>query len=261
LNASRIRNVVFDFGGVLVRWHPEAIITGFYADEPSRALVREAVFRHPDWIDMDRGTLNENAAIERFAARMDRPAAEMRALMQHVKDSLTPLPDSLALLDELAQRGVPLYGLSNMSVPMFALLKSRHAHWDRFRGIVISGEVGLVKPDAEIFHHLAQRGVPLYGLSNMSVPMFALLKSRHAHWDRFRGIVISGEVGLVKPDAEIFHHLAQRYHLIPAETVFIDDHLPNIESAGRLGFHPIHFANAEQCRRELATHLPDGAAI
>jgi putative hydrolase of the HAD superfamily len=205
LNASRIRNVVFDFGGVLVRWHPEAIIAGFYPDEPSRALVREAVFRHPDWIDMDRGTLSENAAIERFAARMDRPAAEMRALMQHVKDSLTPLPDSIALLDELAQRGVPLYGLSNMSVPMFALLKSRHDHWDCFRGIVISGEVGLVKPDAEIFHHLAQR-----------------------------------------------------HDLIPAETVFIDDHLPNIESAGRLGFHPIHFANAEQCRRELATHLPMG---
>jgi putative hydrolase of the HAD superfamily len=198
LNTPRIRNVVFDFGGVLVRWHPETIITGFYADEPARALVREAVFRHPDWVDMDRGTLSESAAIERFAARMDRPAAEMRALMQHVKDSLTPLPDSIALLDELAQRGVPLYGLSNMSVPMFALLKSRHDHWDRFRGIVISGEVGLVKPDAEIFHYLAQR-----------------------------------------------------HDLIPAETVFIDDHLPNIESAGRLGFHPIHFANAEQCRREL----------
>jgi putative hydrolase of the HAD superfamily len=205
LNASPIRNVVFDFGGVLVRWHPEAIITGFYADEPSRALVRDAVFRHPDWIEMDRGTLSEDIAIERFAARMDRPAAEMRALMQHVKDSLTPLPESIALLDELAQRGVPLYGLSNMSVPMFALLKSRHDHWDRFRGIVISGEVGLVKPDPEIFHHLAQR-----------------------------------------------------HDLIPAETVFIDDHLPNIEAAGRLGFRPIHFANAGQCRRELATLFPDG---
>ena len=203
MNASPIRNVVFDFGGVLVRWHPEAIIEGFYADEPSRTLVWEAVFRHPDWIDIDRGTLNENAAIERFAARMDRPAAEMRALMQHVKDSLTPLPDSITLLDELAQRGVPLYGLSNMSAPMFALLESRHDHWDRFRGIVISGEVGLVKPDPEIFHHLAQR-----------------------------------------------------YDLIPAETVFIDDHLPNIESAGRLGFRTIHFANAEQCRRELAVHFP-----
>src|ERR1700734_3888606 len=208
MNASPVRNVVFDFGGVLVRWQPEAVIAGFYADEPSRALVRDAVIRHPDWIDIDRGSLSESAAIERFAARMGRAAAEMRALMQHIKDSLTPLPDSIALLNELAQRGVPLYGLSNMSAPCVALLKTRHEHWERFRGIVISGEVGLVKPDPEIFHHLAQR-----------------------------------------------------HDLIPAETVFIDDHLPNIESAGRLGFPPIHFATAEQCRRELATPLPDGAAI
>jgi putative hydrolase of the HAD superfamily len=203
VNASPVRNVVFDFGGVLVRWQPEAVIAAFYADEPSRALVRDAVIRHPDWIDMDRGSLSESAAVERFAARMGRPAAELRALMQHIKDSLTPLPDSIALLDELAQRGVPLYGLSNMSAPIFALLKSRHAHWDRFRGIVVSGEVGLVKPDPEIFHHLTQR-----------------------------------------------------YGLVPAETVFIDDHLPNIESARRLGFNTIHFVDAEQCRRELDTHLP-----
>jgi HAD superfamily hydrolase (TIGR01509 family) len=203
VSAAPVRNVVFDFGGVLVRWQPEAFIAAFYADEHSRALVRDAVIRHPDWIDIDRGTLAESAAIERFAARTGRPAAEMRAFMQHIKDSLTPLPDSIALLDELAQRGVPLYGLSNMSAPIFALLKGRHRHWDRFRGIVVSGEVGLVKPDPEIFHHLAER-----------------------------------------------------YGLMPAETVFIDDHLPNIESARRLGFQAIHFADAAQCRRELDGHLP-----
>jgi putative hydrolase of the HAD superfamily len=207
MNASPVRNVVFDFGGVLVRWQPEAVIAGFYADEPSRARVRDAVIGHPDWIDLDRGSLSESAAIERFAARMGRPVAEMRALMQYIKDSLTPLPDSIALLNELAQRGVPLYGLSNMSAPIFALLKSRHGHWNRFRGIVVSGEVGLVKPDPEIFHHLTQR-----------------------------------------------------YGLVPAETVFIDDHLPNIESAQRLGFRTIHFTDAGQCRRELDTHLPQQGA-
>jgi HAD superfamily hydrolase (TIGR01509 family) len=198
-----VRSVVFDFGGVLVRWQPEAVIAGFYADEPARALVLDAVIRHPDWIDLDRGTLSESVAIERFAVRMHRPVAEIRDLMQHIKDSLTPLPDSIALLDELAERGVPLYGLSNMSAPVFALLKSRYGHWNRFRGIVVSGEVGLVKPDPEIFHHLVER-----------------------------------------------------HDLVPAETVFIDDHLPNIESARRLGFRTIHFADAEQCRRELDTHLP-----
>jgi HAD superfamily hydrolase (TIGR01549 family) len=198
-----VRNVIFDFGGVLVRWQPEAVIASFYADDALRQRVREAVIRHPDWVDIDRGTLSEDTAIERFAARMHRPAAEMRELMRHIKDSLTALPDSVALLEELVQRGVPVYGLSNMSAPIFALLRSRYDHWDRFRGIVISGEVGLVKPEPEIFHHIAER-----------------------------------------------------YGLLPAETVFIDDHLPNIESAGRLGFRTIHFADAAQCRRELASHMP-----
>lgn len=202
MNAPSIRNVVFDFGGVLVRWQPEAVIAGFYADAALRDLVRGAVIRHPDWIDIDRGTLSESDAVERFAARMSRPADEMRALMEHIKSSLTPMPESIALLNELVERGVPVYGLSNMSAPIFALLKSRHDHWSRFSGIVISGEVGLVKPEPEIFNHLAER-----------------------------------------------------YHLVPAETVFIDDHLPNIESARRLGFRTIHFADAGQCRRELDRHL------
>jgi HAD superfamily hydrolase (TIGR01549 family) len=112
-------------------------------------------------------------------------------------------------------------------------------------------------PDSvALLDELVERGVPVYGLSNMSAPIFALLQSRYDHWNRFHGIVISGEVGLVKPEPEIFHHIAERYGLIPAETVFIDDHLPNIESARRLGFRTIHFANAEQCRGELDTHLP-----
>jgi HAD superfamily hydrolase (TIGR01509 family) len=202
VNASPIRNVIFDFGGVLVRWQPEAIIAGFYPDEVLRERVRDAVFRHPDWLSLDRGTLSEGVAIERFAARMGRPAAEMQELMRHIKDSLTPVPDTIALLEELVLRGVPVYGLSNMA--------------------------------ASVFDHL---------------------KGRHEHWGRFRGIVISAEVGLLKPEPEIFHHIAQRYGLVPAESVFIDDHLPNVESAGRLGFRTIHFADARQCRRELDTHM------
>lgn len=202
MNPASARNVIFDFGGVLVRWQPEAVIAAFYADQALRARVREAVFRHPDWIDLDRGTLTESAAIERFAERMQRPAEEMHALIERIKDSLTPMPESLALLEDLVHRDVPLYGLSNMAASIFALLKSRYDHWSRFRGIVISGEIGLVKPDPAIFHHISER-----------------------------------------------------YALVPAETVFIDDHLPNIDSARRLGFRTIHFSDAAHCRRELETHL------
>jgi putative hydrolase of the HAD superfamily len=197
-----VRNVVFDFGGVLVRWRPLELIESFYPEGPLRGRVRELVFEHPDWVEMDRGSMSDAAAAERFAARLGRPEAEMHSLLQHVKDSLTPLPDTVAIVRELKSRGVPIYGLSNMSAATFAHLRERHSFWDDFIGIVIS-----------------------------------------AH------------VGLIKPDPRIFEHLCGRFALDPAETLFIDDHLPNVESAGRLGFRTIHFSNANGCLEGIETHL------
>ena len=48
-------NLVFDLGGVVVRWDPDAIIAGVFQDEATRARVREGVFSHPDWLELDRG--------------------------------------------------------------------------------------------------------------------------------------------------------------------------------------------------------------
>ncbi len=207
MQQNRIRCVIFDFGGVLVRWQPEEIIGSFYPAEPLRSLAREMVFQHPDWLEMDRGTLSEPEAIVRFADRMGRPAEEMGMLLRHVKDSLTPIPESLAIVRELGRRGLPLYGLSNMSSATFAHLRARHAFWDQFRGIVISGDIRLVKPDPAIFEHIARQ-----------------------------------------------------YDLVPSQTLFIDDVLPNIEAARRQGFRTIRFSSPRQCLEELEACLGEAHA-
>lgn len=199
---TRRPNVIFDFGGVLVRWRPQEIIDGFCSDEALRDSLQRFVFQHSDWVDMDRGLLDEESAVLRFAARLQRPPAEMRALLQHVKESLTPIEESFAIAQALYSRNVPLYGLSNMPAATFAYLRQRYPRWHVFRGIVISGEVKLVKPDRAIFEHIST----LYGLK-------------------------------------------------PAETVFIDDHLPNIEAARRLGFRTILFSGPQQCASELDEFL------
>jgi putative hydrolase of the HAD superfamily len=196
------RNVIFDFGGVLVRWKPQEIIDGFYRDEDLRVRLRQGVFEHPDWLEMDRGTLSDAEAADRFAARMGRPAAEMRDLLQHVKESLVPMEDTV-----------------------------------------------------ELVHALAERGVPVYGLSNMSASTFEHLESRHAVWKVFRGIVISGRIRLVKPDARIFAHITESYDLVAAQTAFIDDLEPNVQAAARHGFRGIRFESAAQCREELGDWL------
>jgi len=152
-----IRHVIFDFGGVLLAWQPQQILRSFYEDEALRERIAQAVFRHPDWLEMDRGALDEDSAARRFAQRVGRPLAEMRALLEHVKESLILMPESVALLADLTRRGVLLYGLSNMSVPTFDYLRRRYDLWSRFQGIVISGAVQMMKPEPQIFRHIEQR--------------------------------------------------------------------------------------------------------
>ena len=68
-----VRNVVFDFGGVLVNWRPQEIIDSFYTERPLRDALRTHAFQHDDWLDMDRGTLDEASVVRRCAKRMARP--------------------------------------------------------------------------------------------------------------------------------------------------------------------------------------------
>lgn len=152
-----VRNVVFDFGGVLVTWRPQEIIDSFYAEPQLRDALRTHAFQHDDWLDMDRGTLDEATVASRCAARMARPETELRALFDHVRAALQPIEPTVALLRELRERGFKLYGLSNMSATIFAYLAERHDFFKLFDGIVVSAAVKLLKPEAAIYEHLRDR--------------------------------------------------------------------------------------------------------
>jgi len=62
---------------------------------------------------------------------------------------------------------------------------------------------------------------------------------------------VSGDVGLVKPDPAIYHRLFDAYGLDPADLYFIDDSLPNVETARSLGMTAHHFAGAGALRGEM----------
>ena len=93
-----VRNVIFDFGGVLVTWRPQEIIDSFYSEPQLRESLRTHAFQHDDWLDMDRGTLDEASVARRCAARMARPEAELHALFDHVRAALQPIEPTVALL-------------------------------------------------------------------------------------------------------------------------------------------------------------------
>jgi len=64
-------------------------------------------------------------------------------------------------------------------------------------------------------------------------------------------MVISGEAGYVKPEPEIYEVMLEKIGKPAQECLFIDDSLPNIQQAQKLGFQTIHFESSEQLADEL----------
>ncbi len=97
-----------------------------------------------------------------------------------------------------------------------------------------------VVPTAELIARLKQEGFRLYVLSNMSKEYIAFLREM-AVYSYFDGQIISCEVGLTKPESEIYTLLLDRYQLEDSQTLFIDDRIENVEAARGVGISAYHF--------------------
>lgn len=116
---------------------------------------------------------------------------------------------------------------------------------------------GTFSQSVTILEHLYQAGNPLYALSNWSVEKFRIVRRRYEFLNWFDEIVISGEVGIAKPDPEIFLYLLDRIHRTPRECLFIDDSPANVAMAKDLGFQTLQFLSPEK----LATDLVEAGII
>jgi 2-haloacid dehalogenase len=110
---------------------------------------------------------------------------------------------------------------------------------------------GLIPETVDILHRLKKAGYRLYGLTNWSAEKFSLIKEKYEAFHLFEDIVVSGEVGLVKPDPAIFRLLLQKIHRQPDECLVIDDSLENIEAAQKMGFVTHHFTSPASLEVEL----------
>lgn len=147
-------NLVFDLGGVVLRWDPDAIIAGVFADPKIHPNVKAGVFSHPDWLELDRGTLDREDAIRRATQRTGIAEAEIRKLLYSVPASLVAFPDTVELLYRLKAKGHPLYCLSNMHLASLEHIERAHRFWDVFDGKVFSCRLNLCKPEPAIYEHL-----------------------------------------------------------------------------------------------------------
>ncbi|MDP2008340.1 MAG: HAD family phosphatase [Rubrivivax sp.] len=154
---------VFDFGRVVFRWEPEALLRQLLPqhahDAASAAHWVAQVFQSygGDWGDYDRGVVAPAELAQRIATRTGLAVAEARRVIDAVPDALQPLPASVAWLQRLREAGHALYFLSNMPAPVADELQSRHAFLGGFDDGVFSCRVGHNKPEPAIYEIAARR--------------------------------------------------------------------------------------------------------
>ncbi len=94
----------------------------------------------------------------------------------------------------------------------------------------------ILSTTCEIFYHIEKAGL---------LPIYPLLS----------GYILSSEVGVVKPEVEIYHKLLKKYGLDPVESVFIDDIQANLDTAAELGFETILSTSETENIRAMETLL------
>ena len=192
------RAVVWDFGNVIVRWNPRTLY--------------EKIF--PDPVECDRFL------------------AEVCTLEWHVEsDRGTTFADNCARLIAVH----PHYE---------AEIRAWHERWDE----MFSGPIAETEAAIEALH---ARGVPQYGLSNISHETLAATLAMSPAFGRLAGVVASGREGIIKPDPAIFRLACDRFGLRPHEALFVDDSARNIAAAEALGFDVHHFTDPAALRPAL----------
>jgi len=199
MTTSHIKAIIFDYGNVLLEWNPRNVYQRYFPDDPEGM---ERFFREVDFMEW-------NAQ----------------------QDKGRPFAEGVAALSE--------------KFPQYAqLIQAYHDNWkDSIRG----SYAGTI----EILKQLKQAGYHLYGLSNWSAETFPLAREKYDFFGLFDDMVISGEVGHVKPDPEIFQIMLNKIGRPAQECLFIDDSLPNIKQAEAMGFAVVHFQSPDQLRTRL----------
>jgi 2-haloacid dehalogenase len=157
---SEIRHIVFDIGKVLLHYDPALPFSRLIPDEGERQWFFENVCTH-DWnVEQDRGRSWEDAEQQLITAYPD--YAENIRNFRRYWNEMVPhaYEDSVAVMEGLIAAGRDVTMLTNFAADTFAEARKRFPFLNRPRGVTVSGEIGMIKPDRRIYdHHTAAFGL------------------------------------------------------------------------------------------------------
>lgn len=198
---SEIRHIVFDIGRVLIHYDPQIPYSRLIPDEVQRKWFFANVCTH-DWnIEQDRGRKWEDA--------------------------------EALLIEDYPQQE--------------ELIRAFRKYWHEMVSHAYLESVAIMEA-------LIDNGRDVTMLTNFAADTFKEARKLYPFLDLPRGVTVSGEVGLIKPDLAIYEKHSRDFALEPAHTLFIDDSDKNVEGARMAGWNAVLFTGTEKLKNDLSAH-------
>lgn len=154
------KNIIFDFGNVLVEWHPERVYGEYFGDEAKAWWFLRHV-TDLDWRQRIDAGESQEACIRELQARQPEYAEAIELYRTKWREMLTgEMPGMREIVEWLLVNGYGVYGLTNWSMETFPEARMRFGILQLIDRYVVSGAEKLVKPDPRLFRVLLER----YGL-------------------------------------------------------------------------------------------------
>ncbi len=195
----KIDAVVFDIGGVLIDWDPRHLYRKILPDDPAGIEYFLSSICNHEW------NLQQDAG---------RSFKEGKAILKAI---------------------YPAYE---------GLIEAYDRQWEEMLGEEYF-------ENTRVLEELKKKGYPIYALTNWSAEKFPIALNRYTFLSTFDDIVVSGEIGMKKPDQDIFDYFLKKHGVDPEGIVFIDDTVANIHTAAQLGMHTIHYQSVSPLRSSL----------
>ena len=152
-----IKNIVFDFGGVLVDWNPHYLYDGYFGSR-EKADWFLANICTMDWnVQMDGGKPFAQGIAE-LSVVHPQWSREIQMYFDRWMDMMgEEIPHMRELIQDLKRRGYRIFGLTNWSAETFCQVRHKYGIFDLLEGMTVSGEEHVTKPDQAIYRRLLDR--------------------------------------------------------------------------------------------------------
>ncbi len=152
-----MKNIVFDFGGVLVDWNPHHLYDKYFGSREKAEWFLNNICLYSWNLQMDGGKPFAEGVAELQAEHPEWSEAIAIYHTRWIEMMNGEIEGMVSVIRRLKMAGYGVYGLTNWSAETFPMVRDTYPVFQEFDGIVVSGEEYLLKPDAAIYKCLLER--------------------------------------------------------------------------------------------------------